>query len=79
MYIFQKDRHSVINGLISANSVYIGCKEKTIFILVEVATPNDVIPTLSKGKISMINYLFYQDKDFILILTMDSNEKKNTS
>lgn len=56
--------------------MHIGCKEKTIFISTEVATPHEVISTLLKGIICMIHYLFGQNKVFLLILTTDADEGK---
>lgn len=63
----------------STNSIYIDCKEKTMSIPAGEATPDDVIPKLLEGTINVINFLFEQDKAFLLIFTMDLNEKKDTS
>ncbi|XP_058780179.1 uncharacterized protein LOC131653873 [Vicia villosa] len=62
---------------LSANSVYIGCKEKAIFIPAEETTPTDAIEHLLEGTINMINYLFAQEKSFLLVLTSDSKDKKS--
>ncbi|XP_058727417.1 uncharacterized protein LOC131598861 [Vicia villosa] len=55
-----------------ANSVYIGCKEKAIFIPAEETTPTEAIGQLLEGVINMVNYLFTQEKSFLLALTVDS-------
>ncbi|XP_058775619.1 uncharacterized protein LOC131649895 [Vicia villosa] len=62
---------------LSANSVYIGCKEKAIFIPAEETTSTDAIEHLLEGTINMINYLFAQEKSFLLVLTSDSKDKKS--
>ncbi|XP_058756482.1 uncharacterized protein LOC131629719 [Vicia villosa] len=62
---------------LSANSVYIGCKEKTIFIPAEETTPTDAIEHLLEGTVNMINYLFAQGKSFLLVLTSDSKDKRS--
>ncbi|XP_058760196.1 uncharacterized protein LOC131633499 [Vicia villosa] len=62
---------------LSANSVYIDCKEKAIFIPAEETTPTDAIKHLLEGTVNMINYLFVQEKSFLLVLTSDSKDKKN--
>ncbi|XP_058752461.1 uncharacterized protein LOC131625636 [Vicia villosa] len=62
---------------LSANSVYIGCKEKAIFIPAEETTPTDAIEHLLEGTVNMINYLFAQEKSFLLVLTSDSKDKKS--
>lgn len=64
---------------LSANSVYIGCKDRTIFIPGETAITDDLMSTILEGAVSMINCLYEQDKAFLLILTMDSDERKYTS
>ncbi|XP_058741754.1 uncharacterized protein LOC131614144 [Vicia villosa] len=46
---------------LSANSVYIGCKEKAIFIPAEETTPTNAIEHLLEGTINMINYLFARE------------------
>lgn len=51
--------------------------EKSLFIPKETATPEEVISTLLEGTINMIPCIFYEDKAFMLILTMDSIEKKD--
>ncbi|XP_058784367.1 uncharacterized protein LOC131659151 [Vicia villosa] len=61
---------------LSTNSVYIGCKEKAIFIPTEETTPTDAIKHLLEGTVNMINYLFAQEKSFLLVLTSDSKDKK---
>lgn len=57
------------------NLMCIGCKEKTIFIPKEAVTMEEVIYTLLEGIINMIRCLFLGDKSFILILTIDSDER----
>ncbi|XP_058733304.1 uncharacterized protein LOC131604906 [Vicia villosa] len=59
-----------------ANSVYIGCKEKAIFIPAEETTPTEAIERLLEGTVNVINYLFAQDKSFLLVLTSYSKDKK---
>lgn len=73
-------RINVVLGMdcLSSNSIYICYKEKTIFIPTEETSPDDAISTLLDGTISMIHCLYEQDKTFILILNMDSNERKQT-
>lgn len=61
---------------LSSNSVYIGCKENTIFIPVEATTPYEVISTLFEGTVCVIHYLFEQKKDFLIIITTDINGGK---
>ncbi|XP_058741757.1 uncharacterized protein LOC131614147 [Vicia villosa] len=65
-----------MDGL-SANSVYIGCKEKAIFIPAEETTSTDAIEHLLEGTVNMINYLFAREKSFLLVLTSDSKDKKS--
>ncbi|XP_058726596.1 uncharacterized protein LOC131597956 [Vicia villosa] len=62
---------------LSANSVYIGCKEKAIFIPAEETTSTDAIEHLLEGTINIVNYLFAQEKSFLLVLTSDSKDKKS--
>ncbi|XP_058762994.1 uncharacterized protein LOC131636407 [Vicia villosa] len=62
---------------LSANSVYIGCKEKAIFIPVKETTSTDAIERLLEGTVNMINYLFAQEKSFLLVLTSDSKDKRS--
>ncbi|XP_058760960.1 uncharacterized protein LOC131634320 [Vicia villosa] len=62
---------------LSANSVYIGCKERAIFIPAEETTPIDAIEHLLEGTVNMINYLFAQEKSFLLVLTSDSKDKRS--
>ncbi|XP_058767821.1 uncharacterized protein LOC131641531 [Vicia villosa] len=62
---------------LSANSVYIGCKEKAIFIPAEETTSTDAIEHLLEGTINTINYLFTQEKSFLLVLTSDSKDKNS--
>lgn len=63
---------------LSYNYVYIGYKEKSIFIPAKEETLNDVITSLLEDTINMIHCHFEQDKAFLFILTIDSNEKKDT-
>ncbi|XP_058741647.1 uncharacterized protein LOC131614034 [Vicia villosa] len=62
---------------LSANSVYIGCKEKAIFIPAEETTSTDAIEHFLEGTINIVNYLFAQEKPFLLVLTSDSKDKKS--
>ncbi|XP_058776820.1 uncharacterized protein LOC131651171 [Vicia villosa] len=62
---------------LSANSVYIGCKEKAIFIPAEETTSTEAIERLLEDTVNMINYLFAQEKSFLLVLTSDSKDKKS--
>ncbi|XP_058741617.1 uncharacterized protein LOC131614003 [Vicia villosa] len=64
---------------LSANSVYISCKEKAIFIPAEETTSMDSIGNRIEGTVNMVNYLFAPEKSFILILTTDSEDKKSVS
>ncbi|XP_058775364.1 uncharacterized protein LOC131649629 [Vicia villosa] len=64
-------------NLVAANSVYIGCKEKAIFIPAEETTPTDSIEHLLEGTVNMINYLFAQGKSFLLVLTSDTKDKRS--
>ncbi|XP_058764551.1 uncharacterized protein LOC131638010 [Vicia villosa] len=64
---------------LSANSVYIGCKEKSIFIPARETTPTSAIEHLFEGTVNIINYLFTQEKSFLLVHTSDSNDKKSVS
>lgn len=43
------------------------------------ATPKDLVTTIIEGNINMVNWLFEQEKVFLLILTMDFSEKINVS
>ena len=58
-------------------SMYISCKEKAIFIPAEDTTPIDATRNLIKGTINMVNYIFSQEKSFLLVLTKDSEDKKS--
>ena len=60
-------------------SMYISCKEKAIFIPAEDTTPIDATRNLIKGTINMVNYIFAQEKSFLLILTIDSEDRKSVS
>lgn len=64
---------------LSSNSVYIDRKDRVILIPGETAIIDDLMSTLLEGAVSMINCLYEQDKAFLLILTMDSDERKYTS
>lgn len=52
--------------------MYIGCKEKVIFISADEATPDDVITILLGGSVSMINLLFKREKSTLLVITKES-------
>ncbi|XP_058756068.1 uncharacterized protein LOC131629293 [Vicia villosa] len=73
------DAQKICKDWLSANSIYIGCKEKAIFIPAEENTPIDVIGNLIEGTFNMVNYLLAQEKSFLLILTTKSEDKKNVS
>ncbi|XP_058746758.1 uncharacterized protein LOC131619708 [Vicia villosa] len=64
---------------LSNNSVYIGCKEKAIFIPAKETTSIDVIGNLIKGTVKLVNYLFAQEKSFLLVLTTDLEDRKSVS
>lgn len=50
----------VVLGLdwLSANSVFIGCGEKSIIIPSSEAAPKDVLTTILEGTVDMVNFLF---------------------
>ncbi|XP_058757567.1 uncharacterized protein LOC131630843 [Vicia villosa] len=56
---------------LSLNSVYIGCKEKSIFIPAEETSSDDAITKLIEGTISAVNYLFSQERSFLLVLSKE--------
>ncbi|XP_058775460.1 uncharacterized protein LOC131649719 [Vicia villosa] len=62
---------------LSANSVYIGCKEKAIFIPAGETAPIEAIEHLLEGTVNMINYLFAQEKSFLWFFTPYSKDKKS--
>ncbi|XP_058726825.1 uncharacterized protein LOC131598218 [Vicia villosa] len=64
-------RLDVILGMdwLSLNSVYIGCKEKAIFIPAKETSSDDAITKLIEGTISVVNYLFSQERSFLLVLS----------
>lgn len=64
-------------GLTLRQFVYMAIR-RNLFSLIEEVAPYDVISTLLEGTINMINFLIEQDKYFLLILTVDSNEIKDT-
>ncbi|XP_058726182.1 uncharacterized protein LOC131597504 [Vicia villosa] len=66
-------RLDVILGMdwLSLNSVYIGCKEKAIFIPAEETSSDDAITKLIEGTISVVNYLFSQERSFLLVLSKE--------
>ncbi|XP_058783906.1 uncharacterized protein LOC131658653 [Vicia villosa] len=64
---------------LSANSVYIGCKEKAIFIPAEETAPIDAIGNLIEGTINLISCLYVQERSFLLALTAESETKKDIS
>ncbi|XP_058769095.1 uncharacterized protein LOC131642955 [Vicia villosa] len=65
----------VILGMVwlSLNSVYIGCKEKTIFIPAEETSSDDAITKLIEGTTSAVSYLFSQERYFLLVLSKESS------
>lgn len=58
----------------STNSVYIGCKEKEIFIPIDDDTPKDVLSTLLECMINMVNGLFEPKQALLLIFTKYSSK-----
>src|SRR4051812_28990007 len=64
---------------LSANSVYIGCKEKAIFTPAEETAPIDAIGNLIEGTINLISCLYVQERSFLLALTAESETKKDIS
>ncbi|XP_050909288.1 uncharacterized protein LOC127123071 [Lathyrus oleraceus] len=64
-------------GLISANFMYVGCKEKVIFVPTDGATPDNMITIILGCTVSMINLLFKHEKFTLLILTKESSEGVN--
>ncbi|XP_058775979.1 uncharacterized protein LOC131650280 [Vicia villosa] len=66
-------RLDVILGMdwLSLNSVYIGCKEKAIFIPAEETSSDDAITKLIEGTINAVNYLFSQERSFLLVLSKE--------
>ncbi|XP_058758679.1 uncharacterized protein LOC131631936 [Vicia villosa] len=64
-------RLDVILGMdwLSLNSVYIGCKEKAIFIPAKETSSDDAITKLIEGTINAVNYLFSQERSFLLVLS----------
>ncbi|XP_058766746.1 uncharacterized protein LOC131640358 [Vicia villosa] len=64
-------RLDVILGMdwLSLNSVYIGCKEKAIFIPAKETSSDDAITKLIEGTIGAVNYLFSQERSFLLVLS----------
>ncbi|XP_050916099.1 uncharacterized protein LOC127131209 [Lathyrus oleraceus] len=59
---------------ISANSVFIGCEEKLIIIPSSGAAPKDVITTILKGMVGMVNFLVENEKSVLLVLTKESSD-----
>lgn len=57
--------------------MYIGYKDKVIFIPKEASTLEEVISTLLEGTINMFHCLFSEDKTFLLMLIMDLYERKD--
>ncbi|XP_058750817.1 uncharacterized protein LOC131623828 [Vicia villosa] len=74
-------RVDVVLGMdwLSANSVLINFKERAILVPTVETTPEDPMTTLLEGTIHMINYLFDQEKSFILFLAEDPNGKLSIS
>ncbi|XP_058750199.1 uncharacterized protein LOC131623219 [Vicia villosa] len=66
-------RLDVILGMdwLSLNSMYIGCKEKTIFVPAEETSSDDAITKLIEGTTSAVNYLFSQERYFLLVLSKE--------
>lgn len=59
--------------------MYINCKENTLFIPKESMTSEEMVSKILEGIVNLIHFLFSEDKAFILIITMDSNERKDVS
>ncbi|XP_058762351.1 uncharacterized protein LOC131635724 [Vicia villosa] len=74
-------RIDVILGMdwLSPNSVYIGCKEKAIFIPAEETTSDDAITKLIEGTIITVNYLFSQERSFLLVLSKEPSVRMELS
>ncbi|PNX98730.1 retrotransposon protein, partial [Trifolium pratense] len=68
-------RMDVILGMdwLSANSVYLGCKEKVVFVPPENMTTGEVIAKLLENAHQMIQCLFDKDQTFILMLSSSPN------
>ncbi|XP_058784256.1 uncharacterized protein LOC131659028 [Vicia villosa] len=64
---------------LSPNSVYVGCKEKAIFIPAEETTSDDAIIKLIEGTINMVNYLFSQERSFLLVLSKEPSVRMELS
>ncbi|XP_050884304.1 uncharacterized protein LOC127087461 [Lathyrus oleraceus] len=62
---------------LSANSVFIGCEEKLIIIPSSETTPKDVLATILKGTIGMVNFLFEKEKSVLFVLTKECNDNLN--
>ncbi|XP_050890243.1 uncharacterized protein LOC127095618 [Lathyrus oleraceus] len=59
---------------VSANSVFIGCKENLIIIPSSEATPKDVVNTILECTVGMVNFLFENKKSILLVLTKESSD-----
>lgn len=64
---------------LSANYVYIKCKDNYLYIPASESISIDVMTTLLEGTTNLINCLFTQKKSFLFVITKDSNGKKNVS
>src|SRR3954470_16380134 len=74
-------RLDVILGMdwLSPNSVYIGCKEKAIFIPAEETSSDDAITKLIEGTISAVNYLFSRERSFLLVISKETSVRVQLS
>ncbi|XP_058726130.1 uncharacterized protein LOC131597449 [Vicia villosa] len=74
-------RLDVILGMdwLSLNLVYIGCKEKAIFIPAEETSSDDAITKLVEGTINPVNYLFSQERSFLLVLSKEPSVRVKLS
>ncbi|XP_058753454.1 uncharacterized protein LOC131626636 [Vicia villosa] len=73
-------RLDVILGMdwLSLNSVYIGCKEKAIFIPAEETSSDYAITRLIERTISSVNYLFSHERSFLLVLSKEPSVRMRT-
>ncbi|XP_050918778.1 uncharacterized protein LOC127136233 [Lathyrus oleraceus] len=59
---------------ISANSVFVGCEEKSIIIPPSEATLKDVLTLILEGTIGTVGLLFEKEKFVLLVLTKESSD-----
>ncbi|XP_050885250.1 uncharacterized protein LOC127088339 [Lathyrus oleraceus] len=72
---------NVVLGMdwLSANSVFIGCKEKLIIIPSSEATPKYVLTTILEGTVGMVIFLFEKKKAVLLVLTEEPSDNLNVT